>query len=70
MSTVTTPDPQQAPVAYVNTGHPLRDWLAWRIANTKPGQPVFPLLRELLNAIVPILGSALLDHLNPPTNDP
>jgi hypothetical protein len=61
----TTPD-QQPTVPYVNTGHPFRDWLAWRIANTKPGQPVFPLLRELLNSIVPILGAALMQQLNPP----
>lgn len=49
------PTPRE-PVPYKDTGHPLRDWLAWRIANTEPGKPVFPVLKDLL---VRLLGSLL-----------
>lgn len=49
--TATTP----TPVPYVNTGHPLRDWIAWKIANTEPGQPVFPVLHSALAQLIPML---------------
>jgi hypothetical protein len=46
-----TPDP----VPYRNTGHPLRDWLAWKIANTPAGQPVFPTIHGALRTLIPQL---------------
>jgi len=43
------------PVPYRDTGHPLRDWIAWKIANTEPGQPVFPVLHSALATMIPML---------------
>jgi hypothetical protein len=54
-----------APVAYVNTGHPLRDWIAWKIANTQPGQPVFPVLHSALAQLIPMLLKMLTGQVSP-----
>jgi len=54
-----------APVDYVNTGHPLRDWIAWKIANTQPGQPVFPVLHSALAQLIPMLLKLLTGQVSP-----
>lgn len=48
-------DPLPRPVPHVDTGHPLRDWVAWKIANTPEGQPTFPLLRQLVEQLLAFL---------------
>lgn len=65
MSDPTTPAPAPVPVPYVNTGHPLRDWIAWKIANTQPGQPVFPVLHDALAALIPLLFNMLVGKIDP-----
>lgn len=65
MSEPTEPSPTPVSVPFVNTGRPFRDWLAWRIANTPPGEPVFPVLRSALATLLPMLLKFLIGSLDP-----
>ncbi len=53
------PLPTKEPVPYKDTGHPFRDWIAWKIANTEPGKPVFPLHQQLIATLFNRLGQDL-----------
>jgi len=54
------------PVPFNSTGHPLRDWIAWKIANTQPGQPVFPVIHGALAQLIPLLLKLLTGQISPP----